>query len=767
MKYIYILFTLFFPLMLSCNEGKNLYKDASQPVDKRVENLLSQMTLEEKVGQMSQYVGLQHMTEAMSKASPEELKSGHAQAFYPDYPPAKIEEMTKQGLISSFLHVVTAKEANYLQSLALQGRLQIPVIIGIDAIHGNGLLRGSTIYPTCIGQASSFNPALVEQMSRETAKEMRATGSHWTFTPNLEIARDARWGRVGETFGEDTHLVSVMGVATIKGLQGNDFSGADNVIACAKHFIGGSQPVNGINGAPFDTSDRTLREVFLPPFRAAIDAGVATVMTAHNEVDGIPAHGSKYLMEDLLRKEMNFKGFIVSDWLDVKRMHDYHKVAETLNDAFFLSVDAGMDMNMHGPDFYFGVLQMVKEGRISETRINDAVKKILKVKFQLGLFEHPYADEKAAEQVVFSTAHQQTALELARQSIVLLKNENSILPLDSKKFKNILVTGPNAHNQSILGDWTFEQPEENVTTIYEGLKKVRPDVNFNLCEFDWNIRKMDPKQVDNAVTMAKSNDLAIVVVGENSMRYHWNEKTCGENSDRYDLNLFGLQQELVERIHKTGTPTIVVLVNGRPLTTEWIADNIPALIEAWEPGSLGGQAVAEIIFGDVNPSGKLAITIPRHVGQIQTYYNHKFTSKWFRYATGNSTPLYEFGYGLGYADFKFEDAKLSKNEISKTESVELTVKVTNTGKVAGDEVVQLYVTDEFSSATRPVKELKDFQRISLQPNETKEVKFTITPEKLSYYDAQMKYGVEAGEFTIRVGSSSRNNDLINKQLTVK
>ncbi|MBB4037251.1 beta-glucosidase [Dysgonomonas hofstadii] len=767
MKYIYILFTLLFPLMLSCNEDKNLYKDAGQPVDKRVENLLAQMTLEEKVGQMSQYVGLQHMKDAMSKASPEELKSGHAQAFYPDYSPAKIEEMTKQGLIGSFLHVVTAEEANYLQSLALQGRLQIPVIIGIDAVHGNGLVRGSTIYPTCIGQASTFNPALVEQMSKETALEMRATGSHWTFTPNLEIARDARWGRVGETFGEDTYLVSAMGVATIKGLQGGDFSGIDNVIACAKHFVGGSQPVNGINGAPFDASERTLREIFLPPFKAAIDAGVATVMTAHNEVDGIPAHGSKYLMEDLLRKEMKFQGFIVSDWLDVKRMHDYHKVAETLNDAFFLSVDAGMDMNMHGPDFYFGVLQLVKDGKISKERIDEAVRKILKVKFQLGLFERPYADEKAAEQVVFSTAHQQTALEVARQSVVLLKNENKILPLDSKKYKNILVTGPNANNQTILGDWTFEQPEENVTTIYEGLQKIRPDVNFSLCEFDWNIRKMDPKQVDKAVAMAKSNDLAIIVVGENSMRYHWNEKTCGENSDRYDLNLFGLQQELVERIHKTGMPTVVVLVNGRPLTTEWIADNIPALIEAWEPGSLGGQAVAEIIFGDVNPSGKLAVTIPRHSGQIQTYYNHKFTSKWFRYATGNSAPLYEFGYGLSYSDFKFEDVKLSKNEINKTEPVELTVKVTNAGEMAGDEVVQLYITDEFSSATRPVKELKDFQRISLQPGEIKEVKFTITPEKLSYYDAQMKYGIETGEFTIRVGSSSRNNDLINTQLTVK
>lgn len=767
MKHIYILFVLLVLLMAGCSEDKNLYKDSSQPIDKRVENLLAQMTLEEKVGQMSQYVGLEHMKEAINNASPEELKSGHAQAFYPEYPPAKIEEMTKQGLIGSFLHVVTTDEANYLQSLALQGRLQIPVIIGIDAIHGNGLVRGSTIYPTCIGQASTFNTALVEKMSRETALEMRATGSHWTFTPNIEIARDARWGRVGETFGEDTYLVSAMGVATVRGFQGDELNGIDKILTCAKHFVGGSQSVNGINGAPFDASERTLREVFLPPFKAAVDAGAGTVMTAHNEVDGIPAHGNKNLMENILRKEMDFEGFIVSDWLDVKRMHDYHKVAETLNDAFFLSVDAGMDMNMHGPDFYFGILELVKQGKISESRINESVRKILKVKFGLGLFEQPYADDMAAEQVVFNADHQKTALELARQSIVLLKNENNILPLDSKKYRNILVTGPNADNQSILGDWAFEQPEENVTTIYEGLKKIRQDVNFNLCEFDWNIREMDPKQVDKAVAMAKSNDLAIVVVGENSMRYHWNEKTCGENSDRYDLNLFGLQQELVQRIHKTGVPTIVVLVNGRPLTTEWIADNIPALIEAWEPGSFGGQAVAEIIFGDINPSGKLAITIPRHAGQIQTYYNYKFTSKWFNYATGKSDPLYEFGYGLSYSGFKYENAKLSKDEIGKTESVEFTVNVSNTGTMAGDEVVQLYITDEYSSATRPVKELKDFRRISLQPDETKEVKFNITPDKLSYYDADMKYGVEPGEFTIRVGSSSRDSDLISARLIVK
>lgn len=743
-----------------------IYQDAKQPVEKRVDDLLKRMTLDEKVAQMNQYVGLEHMKKAAFEISPEEMKKSHAMGFYADYPPAKIEEMTKQGMIGSFLHVVSAKEANYLQSLAMQSRLKIPLIIGIDAVHGDGMVRETTVYPTCIGQAASFNPAIVEKMSRETALEMRSTGSHWTFTPNVEVARDARWGRVGETFGEDPYLVGKMGVATVKGFQTDNYSGKDKVIACVKHLVGGSQPINGINGAPFDVSERTLREVFLPPFKECVDAGVATLMTAHNEYNGIPCHGNKYLMTDILRKEWGFKGFVVSDWMDIERMQDYHKVSETLDDAFLLSVDAGMDLHMHGPDFHFGIIDLVKKGKLSENRIDESVRKILEVKFRLGLFEDPYVDEQESEQVLFNKDHQQTALEVARQSIILLKNENNLLPIDTKKYKKILVTGPNANNQSILGDWALEQPVENVTTIYQGLKDVRPDIQFNLCEFGWNLRTMKQEQVDRAVTMAKDNDLVIVVVGENSMRYQWKDKTCGENSDRYDLDLVGLQQQLVEGLYNTGTPVVVVLVNGRPLSTEWIADNIPALVEAWEPGSLGGQAVAEILFGDINPSAKLPITIPRHSGQIQTYYNYKFTSKWFKYATGNSTPLFDFGYGLSYTTYQYSDIKLSKNKIEKTESITATIDITNTGNRAGDEIIQLYITDDYSSATRPVKEMKDFARISLQPGETKTVRFEITPDKLSFYNAQMQYGVESGSFTLRIGSSSRDEDLKNTNFVV-
>lgn len=759
---------ILFLSIFSCKSGdldNATYLDPSQPVEKRVEDLIKRMTLEEKVAQMCQYVGLKHMRDAKVEISTEDMKKSHAMGFYADYPPEKIEEMTKQGLIGSFLHVNTLKEANYLQSLALQSRLKIPLIMGIDAIHGNGILSGTTIYPTCIGQAASFNPDMIEKLSRETALEMRATGSHWTFTPNVEVARDPRWGRVGETFGEDPYLVSLMGKATVLGFQTKDITGSDKVIACAKHFIVGSQPINGINGAPADISERTLREVFLPPFKACLEAGAYTVMAAHNELNGIPCHGNKFLLTDILRKEWNFNGFVVSDWMDVERMQDYHKVRETMNDVFKLTVDAGMDMHMHGPDFYFGVLDLVRQGKLSEKRINESVRKILEIKFRLGLFENPYVDEKHQQEVVFNTKHQQTALDAARQSIVLLKNDGS-LPIDPKKYKNILVTGPNAANHSILGDWAYQQPNENVTTIYEGLRKVSPETNFSLYEFGWNLRTMTMEQIKEAARQASRNDLAIVVVGENSMRYHWNEKTCGENSDRYDLNLAGLQQELVEEIYKTGTPVVVVLVNGRPLTTEWISENVPALVEAWEPGSFGGLAVAEILYGDINPTAKLPITIPRHSGQIQSYYNHKFTSKWFNYATGDSSPLYEFGYGLSYTTYKYGTIQLSAKEIEKDKRITASIDVTNTGDRDGVEIVQLYIKDNYSTATRPVKELKDFARVMLKSGEKKTVEFIITPNKLAYYNADMKHGVESGTFTVMIGGSSRDTDLITAEFTV-
>lgn len=750
-----------------CQNGDKSYTNPALPVSERVSNLMAQMTLEEKVAQMCQYVGLEHMKKAEKDMTPEDLKKSHARGFYPGLHSSDVEEMTKKGMISSFLHVVTAEEANYLQSLAQQSRLKIPLLIGIDAVHGNGLYCGSTIYPTPIGQAATFEPALIEQMSRETAIEMRASGMHWTFTPNVEIARDARWGRVGETFGEDTYLVGQMGAATVRGLQTDNFTGTDKVLACAKHFVGGSQPVNGINGAPADLSERTLEEVFYPPFKECLKAGVFTIMTAHNELNGIPCHANKHLMTEVLRNQWKFDGIIVSDWMDIERLHDYHNVAETPKDAFQMSVAAGMDVHMHGPDFYEAIIEGVKEGKISEKQVDASASKILEAKFRLGLFENPLTDLKKKDEIVFNEKHRQTALEGARKSIVLLKNEGNLLPLDATKYKKVFVTGHNADNQSILGDWAMEQPEEHVTTVLKGLTAVSPETNYQFLDLGWNVRQLSDEQIKQAVQGARSSELAILVVGENSMRYHWNEKTCGENTDRYELSLPGRQQELVEAVAATGVPTIVVLVNGRPLATEWIAENMPCLVEAWEPGTAGGQAIAEILYGKVNPSGKLPITIPRSAGQIQCIYNHKFTSKWFPYATGNSSPLYEFGYGLSYTTYKYDNLKLSEATITPDKSVEVTLDVTNTGSRDGEEIVQLYIRDEYSSATRPVKELKSFARVPLKAGETKQVSFTLTPEMLSYYDADMNYGVEKGTFKVMAGASSRDADLQSVILIVK
>lgn len=718
------------------------------------------MILEEKVAQMCQYVGVKHMRSSEKNMTIEEMQKSHARGFYPGLHSSEVEKMVEEGLIGSFLHVLDHEEANYLQSLAQKSRLRIPLLIGIDAIHGNGLCRGVTIYPTPIGQASSFNTELVEEASRQTAYEVRATGAHWAFTPNVDIARDPRWGRVGETFGEDPLLVSRMGVATVRGLQGDLWNHTRDtfVLACVKHLVGGGQPVNGLNIAPLDVSERTLREIFFSPFQACIEAGAFTLMMAHNETNGIPAHADEWLMEEVVRKEWGFKGFIVSDWMDMERLHTEHLTAATIDEAFITSVNAGMDMHMHGPHFFESIAEGVRSGRISERRVDQATRKILEAKFRLGLFEDPYVEPAISDSLLFNPLHRETALELARQSVVLLKNDG-ILPLQASRYKNILVTGPNAHSNAILGDWAASQPEGHVITILEGLRKVAPENNFVFHDVGWNIRKMDESRVKAATAAARKCDLAIVVVGEYSLREHWMDKTCGENTDRSDIDLPGLQQELVEAVYASGIPTVVVLVNGRPLGVEWIAAHIPALLEVWEPDSFGGEAVAEILFGQVNPGGKLPLTIPRHVGQLQMTYNRKNTLSSFSYAFGESTPLYEFGYGLSYTEFTYGVPELSRQEIRMGESVTVKVTITNSGDRAGDEVVQCYLRDDYSSVTRPVKELKDFRRISLQPGESREVLFTITPDMMAFYDRSMKRVIEPGSFTVVVGSSSRNEDL--------
>ena len=757
------------PLLLSANHipKKPLYLDSTQPVAKRIEDLMSLMTLEEKIAQMCQYVGLEHMRDAEKNITEEELLNGHARGFYKGLHSSGVERMVAQGEIGSFLHVLTSEEANHLQKLAEQSRLKIPLLIGIDAIHGNGLVSGSTIYPSPIGMASTFAPELVEKASRQTAIEMRATGSHWAFTPNIEIAGDARWGRVGETFGEDPYLVSRMGVASIKGLQTNDLTGMDKVLACAKHLVAGGVPNNGTNAGPVELSEGKLRNIYLPPFKAAIEeAHPFTLMPAHNELNGIPCHGNKWLMTDIIRNEYKFKGFIVSDWMDMEAISNRHKIGETVTDAFLLSVDAGIDMHMHGPVFANSILQLIKEGKLTEDRIDEACYKILEAKFRLGLFENRYVKEENIRKSVFTEAHQQTALEIARRSIVLLKNEN-ILPIDSKRFKKILVTGPNANNQSIMGDWVFEQPENNVSTILKGMQKEAPDAQINFVDVGWNLRSLDEPGIENAINAAASSDLAVVVVGEDSYRQHWKEKTCGENRDRMDITLFGRQSYLVEAIQKTGVPTIVILVNGRPLATEWISKNIPAIIEAWEPGSMGGKAVAEILFGKVNPSGKLPITIPRHVGQIPTVYNHKPSQYLHPYIDGDKTPLYSFGYGLSYTSFKYDNLKTNKADYTPDEKIEICVNVTNVGLMKGEEVVQLYIRDDYSNTTRPIKELKRFQRIHLEKGESKSLSFYLNKDDLAYYNHKAEYVLEPGSFTVMVGGSSLDKDLLKTKFNIR
>lgn len=768
MKYLF-LFPAAALLLASCGSDDRtapLYKDPAQRIERRIDDLMSRMTLREKVGQMCQFVGLEHLRMAEKSATPEEIRDGHAQGYYPGLHSTDILRMVEAGEASSFFHVVTPEEANYLQELAQKSRLQIPLLIGIDAIHGNGLYGGATIYPTSIGQAATFDPDLVERLCRETALEMRAMGAQWTFNPNVEVARDARWGRCGEAFGEDPLLVGEMGAASVRGYQGADFTGEDKVIACAKHFVGGSQPVNGINGAPFDGSERTLREIFLPPFQACIDAGAHTVMAAHNEVNGHPAHGSKWLLTDILRDEMGFRGFIVSDWKDVERLVDKHAQVATEQEAFIRSVACGMDMRMHGPVFIDVIQQAVEQGVIPERRVDEACRGILEAKFRLGLFENPFVDAARTASLCNTPEHRTTALEAARKSIVLLKNDG-LLPLDFSKYKNILVAGPNADSHAVLGDWALPQPAENIVTVLAGLKQAAPGCRFREVCFDNNPKTMQQADVDRAVAAARASDLVVLVVGENGLRYDSKAKTCGENIDRWDLGLYGLQQELVERVVATGTPTVVVLVNGRPLALPWIKEHVEAVVEAWEPGCMGGQAVAEVLAGEVNPSGKLPMSFPKHVGQQMVNYNRKLSSLWAGYVEGDNQPLWEFGYGMSYTTFAYDDLTVDKTSARVGDVLKVSVGVANTGDRAGEEVVQLYIHDLYSTVTRPIKELRGFRRIALAPGEHKRVEFTLPVERLGALDENMRFAVEAGDYEILAGSSSANENLLKTVVNIK
>ena len=757
----YLLFIFFAPFSLIA-QNNPLYLDSNADIEDRLSDLMARMTLEEKVGQMCQYVGLEYLKKQKrnKRASGDVSKlNKDAFAMY-GLSESEIVQEIIDGKIGSFLHVLDPEEVNYLQDFTLQSRLKIPLIIGIDAIHGNAMVRGTTVYPSPISISATFTNDFAYDVAKQSAREMRATGSQWTFMPNVDVARDPRWGRVGETFGEDPFMVGEMGEAMIMGFQGEDFSQPNNVIACAKHMIAGSEPLNGLNISPMDVSERSLYEIHLPPYKKAIDAGVYSIMAAHNELNGIPSHMHKGLMTDLLRNEWGFDGFYVSDWYDIKRIWSYHKVARNYKEASLYSVEAGMDMNMHGPEFYDFIVALVQEKKLSIDRVNEACSKILYAKFQLGLFENRFVDISNVADNVFIKTHLDKAEEIADNSITLLKNSNS-LPINNSNAKQILVTGPNAHNHTTLGDWHFEQPEENVVTIFEGIQQVGKNYNHKVDYYDSGIkiRNIQDSKIKATAEMSINYDHVFVVVGDNSLRYTWEggksfQKTAGENKARSFLGLPGKQLDLVKSVHEKNKNLTVVYVSGKPISEPWIEDNIKSIIHAWEPGSMGGKSLGKIVFGEINPSGKMPMTTARSVGQLTMVYNHKPTNYIHKYAFEKTKPLYRFGFGLSYTTFSISKPTLSTAKWDGKGKVIVEVDVKNTGKREGMETVQLYIRDLFSSVTRPVLELKGYKKVNVAPGETKRVSFSLALDDFAFYDREMKYKAEEGDFNILVGNAA-------------
>jgi beta-glucosidase len=713
------------------------YLDPGLSVSERVKDLLLRMTLEEKIGQMNQYLAPRYAAEA----EPQDFSD-------------RLDELFEKGLIGSFLFVSDAEEANQLQKQAEDTRLKIPLLFGIDAVHGLCPVRGATIFPIPLGMACSFDPELVERASAVTAAETRASGMHWAFYPVLEVLRDPRWGRTGETFGEDPFLVSAMGRAVVRGFQNQ--GPANSIIACLKHFVAHGQPLGGRNIAPMEVSERTMKSVFLPPFEAAVREGALCVMAAYHENNGIPCHANKDLLTRTLRHKWEFEGFIVSDWGGIEMLIGMHHTAGSQKEAVRQAVSAGIDMHMQGDGFTGPLLELLDEGAIYPRIIDQAVSRILTAKFRMGLFENRYIDLKKTQSVMAGREHRQLALEAARKSMVLLENKSGLLPL-SKELKSIMVSGPNADNNAFLGDWVAPQPEANVTTVLEGIKaEVSPStrVEYVTCG---RLGEITDDKIKAVVEAAKNCEVAVLVVGGNDARYddegafnrRRHERTGGEGVDRASLELVGRQLELVKAVFQTGTPTVVVLINGRPLGIEWIADNIPAVLEAWAPGMAGGTAIAEALFGELNPSGKLAISIPRSVGQLPVWYNHPPSAE-RDYKFSSSKPLYPFGYGLSYTNFEYSELTVPA-EVRPEGDIKVSVTVKNTGEIAGEETVLLFINDQVSSVTTPVKELKGFKRISLAPGKAGTVEFTIPFGELALFNRLMQKVVEPGDFSVMTG----------------
>lgn len=699
------------------------------PIDKRVDSLLALMTLEEKIGQMTLF------TTDWGSTGPT-IREGYT-------------EDIRKGRCGALFNSHTVKFTRELQRIAVEEtRLKIPLIFGYDVIHGY-----KTIFPIPLGEAASWDMEAIEKSARIAAAEAAAAGLHWTFAPMVDVSRDPRWGRVMEGAGEDTWLGCRIAEARVRGFQGKGIGHTDAVLACVKHYAAYGAPAAGRDYNTVDMSERFFREYFLPPYEAAVKAGAATVMTAFNDYDGVPATGNRYLMTDILRNEWGFKGFVVTDYTSMNEMVS-HGVVATEKEAGELSLHAGVDMDMQGAIYQRFLEQSVREGKASAATIDEAVRRILRVKFQLGLFENPYkfCDENREKQVVFSAEHRAAARDVARKSVVLLKNEGGVLPLS--KSVNIAVIGPLADNKTdLIGNWSGAGDGNSCISLLEGIKSVCTGTVTHAegCEVE-STRKSGYLK---AMEVARKADVVVVAVGERAMM-------SGEAAARAEIGLPGVQEELIKGLVALGKPVVVVLMNGRPLAIPEVDRTAPAILEAWWLGTETGHALADILFGDYNPSGKLPMTFPRSVGQVPIYYNEKSTgrpfdpnSKWTsKYIDMPNTPLYPFGYGLSYTTFEYSDPKPNKMTFKKGEPLRISVTVRNTGKRAGEEVVQLYVRDLVGSVTRPVRELKGFRKIMLAPGEAKTVEFTLNDTDFSFYRKDMSFGSEPGDFEIMVGGNS-------------
>jgi beta-glucosidase len=699
---------------------------AQDNTERKIDALLARMTLEEKLAQLQQLGG---------------DIGGHAN---PD-----IYDLARRGLLGSTLGVRGAHNTNDLQRAAVEGsRLKIPLIFGFDVIHGY-----RTIFPIPLGEAASWDTASVERGAYVAATEARAAGVHWTFAPMVDIARDARWGRIAEGAGEDTYLGSQMARARVRGFQGSDYSAQDRVVACAKHFVAYGAAESGRDYNTTDMSEQRLREVYLPPFKAAVDAGVGTLMSSFNDLNGVPSSGNPFTLTKILRGEWKFDGFVVSDYESVREMMNHGYAADEA-EAARLGLTSGVDMEMVSRLYNKHGAELLKQNKLTLAQVDEAVRRILRVKFRAGLFEHPYADEARESSVTLSAENRRAAREVAARSFVLLKNERDTLPLNAN-VKSVAIVGALADSQlDMIGSWWGDGHKEDAVTLVTALREKLPRARIRY-ERGCDVKCETTEGLDEAARAARDSDVTILVVGESA-------DMSGEATSRASLDLPGRQLDLVKAIQATGKPYVVVLMNGRPLSINWLAENAPAILEAWFPGTEAGHALTDVLFGDVNPGGKLPVTFPRTVGQEPLYYNHVNTGRppdpnnhySSKYIDVPFTPLFIFGHGLSYTTFRLSNLSLSATRINASGQLEVTVDVENTGSRVGDEVVQLYTRDVAASRTRPVKELKGFQRVTLQPGERRTLRFTLAAEQLGFYDQNMRFIVEPGAFKLMVGTSS-------------